>query len=106
MNSEFKIFKFRLFFKDLYYSGESSTELAHSLTCPICGRLGYTESELQSHVTSEHQNSNTEVVRSILNLVQIFASPWASLRDMLKSVFELSVVYTVYIGINQEKLNN
>lgn len=47
---------------DLYYSGESSTDLAHSLTCPICGRLGFTESELQSHVTSEHQNSNTEVV--------------------------------------------
>lgn len=52
------------YFADLYYSGESSTELAHSLTCPICGRLGFTESELQSHVTLEHQNSNTEVVRN------------------------------------------
>jgi len=48
---------------DLYYSGESSSEtMAHSLTCPVCGRLGFTETELQSHVTSEHQNCNTEVV--------------------------------------------
>jgi len=47
---------------DLYYSGETATDQAHSLTCPICGRLGFTEVELQSHVTSEHQSCNTEVV--------------------------------------------
>jgi len=48
---------------DLYYSGESSPEsMAHSLTCPVCGRLGFTEPELQSHVTTEHQSCNTEVV--------------------------------------------
>ncbi|CAG7833771.1 unnamed protein product [Allacma fusca] len=47
---------------DLYYGGESSTDQAHSLTCPVCGRFGFTESELHSHVTAEHQNCNTEVV--------------------------------------------
>jgi len=52
-----------LCFVDLYYSGESSSEvMAHSLTCPVCGRLGFTETELQSHVASEHQSCNTEVV--------------------------------------------
>ncbi|OXA56923.1 E3 ubiquitin-protein ligase KCMF1 isoform X2 [Folsomia candida] len=48
---------------DLYYSGESAVDvMAHSLTCPICGRLGLTETELQSHVTAEHQSCTTEVV--------------------------------------------
>lgn len=36
--------------------------MAHSLTCPVCGRLGFTEPELQSHVAAEHQNCSTEVV--------------------------------------------
>lgn len=53
---------------DLYYSGESAVDvMAHSLTCPICGRLGLTETELQSHVTAEHQSCTTEVV-SIYNV--------------------------------------
>jgi len=48
---------------DLYYSGESASDsMAHSLTCPVCGRLGFTEPELQSHVTTEHQSCTTEVV--------------------------------------------
>ena len=47
---------------DLYYSGEANPELSYSLTCPVCGKLGLTESELQSHAVSEHQNCNTEVV--------------------------------------------
>jgi len=39
-----------------------SDTMTHSLTCPVCGKLGYTETDLQSHVTSEHQNCTTEVV--------------------------------------------
>jgi len=47
---------------DLYYGGETAPELSHSLTCPVCGRLGLTEAELQTHAAAEHQNCNTEVV--------------------------------------------
>lgn len=74
-------------FLDLYYGGEPPVDVNHALTCPvrfisyvhsvnefefdynicvqICGRLGFTESELQAHVAAEHQNSNIEVVNSI-----------------------------------------
>jgi len=52
-------------FAELFYGGEAPTETNHALTCPICGRLGFTESELQTHVAAEHQNSNTEVVSDL-----------------------------------------
>jgi len=47
---------------ELFYGGEAHTDQIHSLTCPICGKYGFTELELHSHVTSEHQNCGTEVV--------------------------------------------
>uniref|UniRef100_U3I5N0 E3 ubiquitin-protein ligase KCMF1 n=1 Tax=Anas platyrhynchos platyrhynchos TaxID=8840 RepID=U3I5N0_ANAPP len=50
---------------DLYYGGEAfSVEQPQSFTCPYCGKMGYTETSLQEHVTSEHAETSTEVVRS------------------------------------------
>lgn len=52
-----------LCFSDLYYGGEAfSVEQPQSFTCPYCGKMGYTETSLQEHVTSEHAETSTEVV--------------------------------------------
>ncbi|XP_013403674.1 E3 ubiquitin-protein ligase KCMF1 isoform X2 [Lingula anatina] len=48
---------------DLYYGGEAlSAEAPQSFTCPYCGKMGFTESSLQEHVTTEHADVSTEVV--------------------------------------------
>ncbi|XP_078127874.1 E3 ubiquitin-protein ligase KCMF1 [Sander vitreus] len=48
---------------DLYYGGDSfSVEQPQSFTCPYCGKMGYTETSLQEHVTSEHAETSTEVI--------------------------------------------
>ncbi|KAJ8402037.1 hypothetical protein AAFF_G00372720 [Aldrovandia affinis] len=48
---------------DLYYGGEAfSVEQPQSFTCPYCGKMGYTETSLQEHVTSEHTETSTEVI--------------------------------------------
>ncbi|XP_064466105.1 E3 ubiquitin-protein ligase KCMF1-like [Ornithodoros turicata] len=48
---------------DLYYGGEAvSVEQPQSFTCPICGKMGFTEATLQEHVTSEHTDTSFEVV--------------------------------------------
>ncbi len=48
---------------DLYYGGEAfSVEQPQSFSCPYCGKMGYTETSLQEHVTSEHAETSTEVV--------------------------------------------
>lgn len=47
----------------MYYGGEAfSVEQPQSFTCPYCGKMGYTETSLQEHVTSEHAETSTEVV--------------------------------------------
>lgn len=52
---------------DLYYGGDTfSVEQPQSFTCPYCGKMGFTETSLQEHVTSEHAETSTEVV-SILH---------------------------------------
>ncbi|XP_070235509.1 E3 ubiquitin-protein ligase KCMF1 isoform X1 [Bos mutus] len=52
-----------LCFSDLYYGGEAfSVEQPQSFTCPYCGKMGYTETSLQEHVTSEHAETSTEVI--------------------------------------------
>ncbi|XP_076035643.1 E3 ubiquitin-protein ligase KCMF1-like isoform X2 [Oratosquilla oratoria] len=48
---------------DVYYGGEAlSVDQPQSLTCPFCGKMGYTETSLQDHVTAEHADTNYEVV--------------------------------------------
>lgn len=48
---------------DLYYGGEAvSVEQPQSFTCPLCGKVGFTEAALQEHVTSEHTDTSFEVV--------------------------------------------
>ncbi|XP_069184011.1 E3 ubiquitin-protein ligase Kcmf1 isoform X3 [Procambarus clarkii] len=48
---------------DVYYGGEAlSVEQPQSLTCPFCGKMGYTETSLQDHVTADHPDSAYEVV--------------------------------------------
>lgn len=46
---------------ELFYSGESvSAEQPQSLTCPLCGSLGFTETSLLEHVTSEHASTDSD----------------------------------------------
>ncbi|TNM92301.1 E3 ubiquitin-protein ligase KCMF1 [Takifugu flavidus] len=48
---------------DLYYGGDTfSVEQPQSFTCPYCGKMGFTETSLQDHVTSEHAETSTEVI--------------------------------------------
>lgn len=48
---------------DLYYGGEGITmNNPPALTCPLCGKLGFTEASLQEHVNSQHAESSVEVV--------------------------------------------
>lgn len=50
-------------FADLYYGGDTfSVEQPQSFTCPYCGKMGFTETSLQEHVTTEHAETSTEVV--------------------------------------------
>ncbi|CAG5867775.1 unnamed protein product [Menidia menidia] len=47
----------------LYYGGDTfSVEQPQSFTCPYCGKMGFTETSLQEHVTSEHSETSTEVL--------------------------------------------
>jgi len=45
---------------ELFYSGENAAGINHSqsLTCPFCGKLGYTETTLVDHVSSAHSDSS------------------------------------------------
>ncbi|KAA8584448.1 hypothetical protein FQN60_008233 [Etheostoma spectabile] len=53
---------------DLYYGGDTfSVEQPQSFTCPYCGKMGYTETSLQEHVTSEHAETSTEVSSFTMN---------------------------------------
>lgn len=48
----------------MYYGGEAlSADQPQSLTCPFCGKMGYTETSLQDHVTADHPDTAYEVVR-------------------------------------------
>lgn len=48
---------------DLFYGGETvSLEQQLSYTCPLCGRLGFTDVLLQEHVGVEHADASQEVV--------------------------------------------
>lgn len=53
---------------ELHYSGEShATQHPQSFTCPLCGKLGFSESQLHSHVNRQHslsQGMHQEVASS------------------------------------------
>nr|CAH0104100.1 unnamed protein product [Daphnia galeata] len=47
---------------DTFYGGESiSSDTPQSFSCPYCGKLGYTETGLYDHVTSDHTETPYEV---------------------------------------------
>ena len=51
------------FWTDTFYGGESITsDTPQSFSCPYCGKLGYTETGLYDHVTSDHTETPYEVV--------------------------------------------
>lgn len=48
---------------ELFYAGEAvQFDQPQSFTCPYCGKIGMTESELHDHVTGEHLSANAEVI--------------------------------------------
>ena len=50
-------------FIDLFYTGETNgTQTLQSITCPICGSLGFTEGTLITHVSQAHPSHSHEVV--------------------------------------------
>ena len=54
------------FFSDLFYGGEGhSIEQPQSYTCPLCGEIGLSDTDLRDHVARQHTNSSNvqEVVR-------------------------------------------
>jgi hypothetical protein len=62
-------------FIDTFYGGESiSSDTPQSFSCPYCGKLGYTETGLYDHVTSDHTETPYEVASLFLNIKQKFLS--------------------------------
>lgn len=66
---------------DLYYGGEALTvEQPQAFTCPYCGKMGFTETTLQEHVTSEHSETSFEVVSCTSSFYATFLSLIGLLR--------------------------
>lgn len=64
-----------LLIPDVYYGGEAlSADQPQSLTCPFCGKMGYTETSLQDHVTADHPDTAYEVVRDTLKNMVLLIS--------------------------------
>ncbi|CAF4842138.1 unnamed protein product [Pieris macdunnoughi] len=48
---------------DLYYGGEAlALEQPQAYTCPFCNRMGFTDTGLMEHVTSDHNDTTVAVV--------------------------------------------
>ncbi|NXF58374.1 KCMF1 ligase, partial [Ciccaba nigrolineata] len=83
---------------DLYYGGEAfSVEQPQSFTCPYCGKMGYTETSLQEHVTSEHAETSTEVVRSFrtgfqLPVVMHCLDGWSQFDTLTNTYFSFILI--------------
>ena len=66
----------------MYYRGEAfSAEQPQAFTCPFCGKMGFTETTLQEHVTAEHPDTSIEVVSYLdfeKKISEVFISglPW------------------------------
>ena len=55
------------FIIDLFFAGENLTnDQPYSFTCPICGRLGFTNATLYEHVNIIHSDNSIQVVCFVL----------------------------------------
>lgn len=54
-------------------------ETPQAFTCPYCNKMGFTDTLLQEHVTSEHSDVSYEVVSNIT-----FTISWKSSRNRFK----------------------
>ncbi|EPY82098.1 potassium channel modulatory factor 1 isoform 1-like protein [Camelus ferus] len=71
---------------DLYYGGEAfSVEQPQAFTCPYCGKMGYTETSLQEHVTSEHAETSTEVLQQLQMQLQLERQHAQAARQQLET---------------------
>ena len=55
----------QLCFLELFYGGESlqfDHPSSYAFVCPHCGKLGFSETQLSEHVSSDHSAISTEVV--------------------------------------------
>lgn len=85
---------------DLYYGGDTfSVEQPQSFTCPYCGKMGFTETSLQEHVTSEHAETSTEVVSVTHTAKDPSYQPWVSYVYVPQSLQKLSLEKTFNIPL-------
>lgn len=50
---------------ELFYGGDGNSPVdfyPQSLSCPFCRRIGFSETTLRDHVTSDHDGIHTQVV--------------------------------------------
>lgn len=60
-----------LFKSEIYFGGEQNpVEHIQSFTCPICGKMGFTESLLYDHSVQEHSDTFTQVACPICCTMQ------------------------------------
>lgn len=73
---------------DLYYGGDTfSVEQPQSFTCPYCGKMGFTETSLQEHVTSEHSETSTEVVSTLTAQTELLSRLLCTIISLEMSSF-------------------
>lgn len=68
-------FFFVSFSPDIFYGGENhSIEQPQSFTCPLCGEMGFSDSDFRDHVTRQHTDSSNvqEVVSGCGHVGGIF----------------------------------
>ena len=67
------IFIITLFFSsELFYGGESlqfDHPSSYAFVCPHCGKLGFSETQLSEHVSSDHSAVSTEVVSNTIYIL-------------------------------------
>lgn len=85
---------------DLYYGGDTfSVEQPQSFTCPYCGKMGFTETSLQEHVTSEHAETSTEVVSATHTAKIPSTQQWTSYTSVPRRLQRLSLEKTFHIPL-------
>lgn len=54
---------------EIYFFGEPPTEPTKSLTCPVCGSLGFTEATLADHVSTDHPTDINDSSNTVSGVV-------------------------------------